>query len=129
MGIGSQFLCRAVQWAAWWARVSGRLLGRCQSGVLGFGPSPSLRQVAVTSQPKANSQVRLCRGGAGEQGSTASGGQTVQIAGQGSWSSTFAAQVEVGVAVVVGSGWIGCPGGGDWRLETWMRRWARLDGS
>lgn len=55
---------------------------------------------------------------AGEQGSTASGGQTVQIAGQGSWSSMFAAQVEVGVAVVVGSG---CG-------ETWMRRWARLDG-
>lgn len=41
----------------------------------------------------------------------------------------FAAQVEVGVAVVVGYGWIGSPGGGDWRLETWMRRWARLDGS
>jgi hypothetical protein len=34
-------------------------------------------QVAVTSQPKTNSQVRLCRG------STAGGGQTVQIAGAG----------------------------------------------
>lgn len=57
-----------------WARVSGRLLGRCQSEFLGFGASSlhSLRQAAVTSQPKANSQVRLCRGleegsrGAGE---------------------------------------------------------------
>lgn len=38
-------------------------------------------------------------------------------------------QVEVGVAVVVGSGWIECPGGGDWKLEIWMQRWARVDGS
>lgn len=83
-----------------------------------FGVRP-LFEEAVTSQPKANSQVRLCRG------STASGGQRVQIAGQGRWSSMLAA----GWRSVWQLRWV-LPGqGGDWRLETWMRRWARVDGS
>lgn len=91
-------------------------------GFLGVRP---LVQVAVTSQPKANSQVRLCRGARehsqwGSDSSDCRAGK-LELDARCWWRSVWQ-------LLWVLAGW-DAQASGAWRLRAWMRRWARLGGS
>lgn len=91
-------------------------------GFLGVRP---LFQVAVTSQPKANSQVRLCRGARehnqwGSDSSDCRAGK-LELDARCWWRSVWQ-------LLWVLAGW-DAQASGAWRLRAWMRRWARVDGS
>lgn len=91
-------------------------------GFLGVRP---LFQAAVTSQPKANSQVRLCRGWRehsqwGSDSSDCRAGK-LELDARCWWRSVWQLRWVL-------AGW-DAQASGAWRLRAWMRRWARVDGS